>query len=252
MKLFTLLTYVKTINRKSSVSSLISNALIDMAINNEKININNLATKANVSPASITSFTKMIGYSSFKSLSADIEKINDSYLYCTANSIHGEKNHNQIYREILEGEKALIERINQNNPLEVYENTINVLDASDDIVFLGNPRPWASFFLDMELSYRGHKCHSYINPIDQKAILEKSKKSTAIIFDFEDDKKTISYLLHEISNIENNIIYFGTNNILRNKEKIITYYIKEENLQDSINACDILLNRIVYFMRNTK
>ena len=50
MKLFTLLTYVKTINRKNSVSSLISNALIDMAINNEKININKLATKANVPP----------------------------------------------------------------------------------------------------------------------------------------------------------------------------------------------------------
>ena len=46
----------------------------------------------------------MIGYSSFKSLLADIEKINDNYLYCTANSIHGGKNLNQIYRGILEGQ----------------------------------------------------------------------------------------------------------------------------------------------------
>ena len=75
MKLFYNLLYLKTYNKKGSIESNISEAVLDMVFSDEDINIKNVAQRANVSMASISAFVRKLGYNNFKSLTGDLRNI---------------------------------------------------------------------------------------------------------------------------------------------------------------------------------
>lgn len=81
MKLFNLLTYIKTINKSTSINSVICKNLIDMAMDSQPITVESLSKKANVSYGSISNFSTYLGYKSFKALANDVSNIKNSYNY---------------------------------------------------------------------------------------------------------------------------------------------------------------------------
>ena len=81
MKLFYNLLYLKTYNKKGSIESNISEAVLDMVFSDEDINIKNVAQRANVSMASISAFVRKLGYNNFKSLTGDLRNIKNEYSY---------------------------------------------------------------------------------------------------------------------------------------------------------------------------
>ena len=250
MKLFNLLTYIKTINKSTSINSVISKNLIDMAIGSNPITVESLSKKANVSYGSISNFSTYLGYKSFKILANDVSEIKNSYNYYMS-STKTYDNYFDLLESIIKNEENTTSILNGKDYLNKYIECSKLLLKCDSILFIGSPRPDNSYFLDMFLTACGKNVYSYINPNDQIALSEKIDSSTAVIvFDIDEEKLIMQYFYRYLNN-NKNVIHITFNNSSIHPYAI-SILVPGINLSDKMSSTNIILNRIIYFMRAIK
>ena len=250
MKLFNLLTYIKTINKSTSINSVICKNLIDMAMDSQPVTVDSLSKKANVSYGSVNNFSAYLGYKSFKTLANDVSGIKGSYDYYMSDT-KMYNNYSNLLENIIRNEENIMSVLNSNDYLNKYVECSKLLLKCDSILFIGSPRPDNSYFLDMFLTACGKNVYSYINPNDQISLSEKMDSNTAVIvFDIDEEKLIMQYFYRYLSNHKNVIhITFNNSNI---HPYAISILVPGINLSDKMSSTNLILNRNIYFMRAIK
>lgn len=250
MKLFNLLTYIKTINKSTSINSVISKNLIDMAMYSQPITVESLSKKANVSYGSISNFSTYLGYKSFKTLANEISDIKNSYNYYMSDTKTYD-NYSDLLENIIKNEENTVSILNGNEYFNKYIECSKLLLSCDSILFIGSPRPDNSYFLDMFLTACGKNVYSYINPNDQITLSKKMDSNTAVIvFDIDEEKLIMQYFYKYLNNHKNIVhITFNDSNL---HPYAISIPVPGINLSDKMSSTNLILNRIIYFMRAIK
>lgn len=251
MKLFYNLLYLKTYNKKGSIESNISEAVLDMVFSDEDINIKNVAQRANVSMASISAFVRKLGYNNFKSLTGDLRNIKNEYSYRVIEDKKEYTSTDGLFEQLEKSEEQIFEALQKANSQEKYLKAAAMLLNAIKIVFVGGIRPQMASFLEMELLRIGKSCINYISPIDQEDELKRcldNENVCLVVFDIDDDKKVTSYLINYIRQIKD-VIYFSNNNFnTRNCE--LCFDINAAGLPYRMIQSDIALRRLIALIRN--
>lgn len=251
MKLFYNLLYLKTYNKKGSIESIISEAVLDLVFSDEEINIKKVAERANVSMASISSFVRKLGYNNFKSLAGDLVNIKNEYSYRVIEDKKEYESIDGLFEQIDLYEKQIIEMLYRDNASEKFLKAVSMLYKADRVIIVGSIRSDLVSFLEMELLRNGKVCVNYINPIDQETELKRSlayENVCLLVFDIDDDKKVTSYLINYIQQIKD-VIYFSNNNFsTRNSE--LCFEINAPGLPYRLIQCDLVLRRLIALIRN--
>ena len=251
MKLFYNLIYLRTYNKKGSVESIISEAILDMVFSDEEINIKNVAEKANVSMASISAFVRKLGYNNFKSLAGDLRNIKNEYSYRVIEDKKEYESIDGLFEQIDIYEKQIFDMLHKANESQKYLKAASMLYKAEKVIIVGGIRSDLVSFLEMELLRTGKSCVNYINPIDQENELKRysgDDNVCLVVFDIDDDKKVTSYLINYIQQIKD-VIYFSNNNFGgRNCE--LCFEINAPGLPYRLIQSDLVLRRLIALIRN--
>ena len=251
MKLFYNLLYLKTYNKKGSIESNISEAVLDMVFSDEEINIKKVAERANVSMASISFFVRKLGYNNFKSLAGDLVNIKNEYSYRVIEDKKEYESIDGLFEQIDLYEKQIIEMLYRDNASEKFLKAVSMLYKADRVIIVGGIRSDLVSFLEMELLRTGKSCVNHIIPIDQENELKHylgNDNVCLVVFDIDDDKKVTSYLINYIQQIKD-VIYFSNNNFsVRNCE--LCFEINAPGLPYRLIQSDLVLRRLIALIRN--
>ena len=203
MNIYYFLLSVKARNKKTETDWQIAEAILNLLNCNENLEIKTIANKAHTSVSTISRFVRRYGFESFgdfvgyfkleKTLVEFDERISDSEEFLFENS-----NINELVHEI--------RKLNTGIDLSSMFETIL---SSKKVMFIGNPVPQSSYFLQTELEKRGISTYNVFSLIEQLEHLNSINKDELIFL--------FNYGYYEISSItrlnknflSNKTIYIG-------------------------------------------